>query len=71
MLLIIAFLSRYMVPSEALMRFYESWLLRKKESYSTFERIIKLILIHFRITAQLGKPEKGLFICWPPSIAEI
>ena len=31
MFLIMAFLSRYMAPSERLLPFYEEWLMRKKE----------------------------------------
>ena len=71
MLLILVFLSRYMVPSENLIKFYEGWLLRKKEQFVGMERLFKQILVNFRVTTAHGKPEKGLYVCWPPSVAEI
>ena len=74
MFLVMSFLSRYMIPTKDLIKLYEGWLLRKKESDKSFQKmdyLIKLTLANFKIMAGLSPPEKGLYVCWPPSAAEI
>jgi len=69
--LVMAFLSRYMIPSEKLIKLYEVWLLRKKESFQSMEKHIKLVMVNFKIVSTLEQPDKGLYVCWPPSVSEI
>ena len=71
MFLIMALMSRYMIPSDKLIDYYEEWLLRKKNSFQPLERLIKTTLVNFKIVGTQTLPEKGLFICWPPSACEI
>lgn len=74
MFLVMSLLSRYMIPTKDLIKLYEGWLLRKKESDKSFQKLdylIKLVLANFKIMSGLSPPEKGLYVCWPPSAAEI
>ena len=70
MFLIMVFLSRYMTPSERLIRYYEEWLLRKKNIHAV-ERLIKHVLVNFKVHSSIYPAEKGLYVCWPPSQCEI
>lgn len=71
MFLIMAFLSRYMLPSETLIPYIEEWLLRKKQNLQKLEHLIKVVLVNIKVLASAGRPEKGLYVCWPPSATEI
>ena len=33
--------------------------------------MIKAVLVNIKVLGSAGRPEKGLYICWPPSYTEI
>ena len=71
MFLVLAFLSRYMLPSNNLIQYIEEWLLRKKLNLQKLEHLIKVVLVNIKVLQMAGRPEKGLYVCWPPSYTEI
>lgn len=73
MFLVLAFLSRYMIPTPQLKLHFEEWLYKKRAKES-LDRYIRHILCNFKI---LSTPENfppsdhNTLITWPPSTTEI
>lgn len=73
MFLVMGLLARYMTPSDKLLPVFEEWLMRKIKSqvFQKIDHLLKLCLVNFKVNISAGKPEKGLYVCWPPSFTEI
>ena len=73
MFLVMAFLSRYMIPTKPLLPYYEEWLIRKKQQTNSLERTIKHIMVNFKImsTPENVIGERFTHVTWPPSVTEL
>ena len=49
MFLVLAFLSRYILPSNTLIMYIEEWLLRKKLNLQKLEHLIKAVLVNIKV----------------------
>ena len=73
MFLVMAFLSRYMVPSSTLMMHYEDWLHRKRSNQG-LDRYIRHVLSNWKILGMPDSqlpPDRNTLITWPPSLTEL
>ena len=71
--LVMAFLSRYMIPSPLLKVHLEEWLYRKR-SKESLDRYIKHVLCNFKILSSpenIPPSDRNTLITWPPSIVEL
>ena len=73
MFLVMAFLSRYMIPSTQLRLHLEEWLYRKR-SKESLDRYIKHVLCNFKILStpeNVPPSDRNTLVTWPPSVVEL